>query len=238
MSNISFAEAIEFVDPEHRDTIKGMVDNMPNNMNLSVRDVLNHFIPDMSLKREERLALLSLIGVDKNKFAAKLNNTQRCEILALYYKGFRRDTLAKMYGVDRRTITHIYTSHSPHYKNVRNERTGIGSEQFESKYLTDDLIGRAMSFYHEVINSDNKNNPHASAKRGLHVVQGKNCEYAHRVIISWREADEDQIIVSGWYYQDLDGDSPTLWFSVSDESMKTSMACYSAMLADITDKME
>lgn len=235
---MSIEEAMTFIDPEYRSVLEGMVETMPNNTKLSVNDVLNHFIPDMSLNREERLALLSLIGVNKNKFAAKLNNTQRCEILALYYRGFRRETLAKMYGVDRRTITHIYTAHSPHYKNVRNERIGIGAEQFEHKYLTDDIINKAMSFFHSISKAENVNNEHANAKRGLHVVQGKNCAYAHRVTISWREANGDAIITSGWYYQDLDGDFPEMWLSVDEESMKTSLACYSAMLGDITDKLE
>jgi len=235
--NMSFEEAIEFVDPEYRETLKGMVDNMPNNIKLTVNDVLTHFVPDMSLKREERLALLSLIGVNRNKFAPKMSHTQRCEVLALYYRGFRRETLAKMYGVDRRTITHIYTPHSPHYKNVRNERTGIGPELFESKYLTNEIIGKAMSFYHSITKTEGQNNPNAHAKRGLHVVQGKNCTYAHRVTISWREANGD-IPVAGWYYQDLDGDFPDTWLSVDEESMKTSLACYSAMLTDITDKLE
>lgn len=237
MSKMSIEEAIQFIDPEYREVVRGMADNMPNNTKLSVMDVLNYYIPQDGMRREERLALLLLTSVDKNKFAPKMTNSQRCEVLALHHKGFRREVLAKMYKVDRRTITHIYTPHSPHYKNIRNERTGIGPEEFDNKYLTDDIVNTALSFSYEIRKAEGTNNQFANAKRGIHVIQGRNCTYAHRVTISWREANGD-ISVSGWYYQDLDGDFPDTWFSVDEESMKTSMACYSAMLGDITDKLE
>jgi len=67
-------------------------------------------------------------------------------------------------------------------------------------------------------------------------VRGKNCEQEHRIIIQWREKD-DTLDAAGWYYKDLDGDFPDAWFCVGDESRKTSMACYAAMVNDIADKI-
>ena len=66
----------------------------------------------------------------ENKFGAKLDFTQRCEILALRHAGVTREVLADMYKVDRRTITHIYNPMSPHYKNVREQELRMGRDSF------------------------------------------------------------------------------------------------------------
>ena len=183
--------------------------------------------------REERLALLASGG--SNKFAAKLTFTERCEILALRHAGVRREVLAEMYNVDRRTITHIYNPMSRHYANVREQETTMGRERFRDTYLSDDLLSEALTYVDEKKVDDN-NNPKANGKQGIHVVRGVMCKYDHRVAIKWVESGVSE---PGWYYCDLDGDFPDMWFAGSgDGALKTSQACFKAMLEDITDRME
>ena len=186
------------------------------------------------MTREEMLAHFRTLQ-EANKFGAKLTFDQRCEILALRHAGVRREVLAKMYGVDRRTVTHIYNPLSRHYKNVRELEIGMGRERFREKFAHDDLLAAAMS---QVREEQKENNKYANAKQGIHVVRGPMCTYDHRVAIAWKEAGEVGVVTPGWYYRDLDGDLPDSWFYVGEESLKNSQACYNAMLNEITDKME
>lgn len=186
-----------------------------------------------SSTREERFALLASINAGATKYAAKLSFDQRCEILALRHAGVRREVLAKMYGVDRRTITHIYNPLSPHYKNVRATEVGMGKEKFRETFVTDELLADALARSEP----EAKNNKFASKKAGLHVVRGTNCNYDHRVRIEWLEAGQHDVEEAGWYYCDLDSDFPTGWFTAGGpDSLKNSQSCFAAMLHDITDK--
>ena len=184
--------------------------------------------------REERIALLASLNTGITKFAAKLTFEQRCEILALHRMGVRRDVLAKIYGVDRRTITHIHNPMSPHYKNVRAQETGMGREAFHDFYVTEELFNAVQARSQP----EGKSNQYANKKAGLHMVQGPMCNYTHRVKIAWIEAGKIDGYEAGWYYCDLDGDFPDKWFTAGGpDSLKNSQACYAAMLTDITDKL-
>jgi hypothetical protein len=142
-----------------------------------------------------------------------------------------------MYNIDRRTVTHICNPLSTHYKAVREMETGLGADRFRETYLNDTIINKALAFRQETEQAPETNNKLAKGKAGVHVVRGKLCEHDHRVIIAWKNNDDPQIEVAGWYYKDLDGDFPDNWFCTGDESLKTSNACYVAMLHDITDKV-
>ena len=232
-------EVIHFLDPDQQATINSMVARAGLNGDASVDQLLTacpYTNPDMP--RDERLALVSLVYKRPNRFAQKLNFANRCEILALHRMGIPRETLAVMYQIDRRTVAHIYTPNGPHYKNVRAEEVGLGTQKFREVYVTQDLLNKALAY-----NAANKakdkapvNNKHATHKAGIHNVRGPMCTYDHRVAIQWREPDGD-IETAGWYYMDLDGDYPNTWFCVGDESLKTSQACYNAMIEDIADKV-
>lgn len=190
--------------------------------------------------QEEGLALLDLLHAENNygKFAAKLTFAQRCEILALHRKGCTRELLAKLYKVDRRTVTHIHNPDSPHYKNVREEELRLGRDNFITKYLTLDVQNAAFEMI-EGQKNDVTNNKLANRKRGIHKVRNDFCDYDHRVIIGWVEpGDQDDVQVAGWYYKDMDSEWPDTWFSAGgSDSLKTSQACYNAMLGDISDKL-
>lgn len=189
-----------------------------------------------TMSKEEMLEYLRLAYADRGKFAPKMTFFQRCEVLALYRKGITREALAEMYGVDRRTITHIYNPTSVHYKNVRQLEINMGREIFMRTYLNEETLSRAVQHHKEKVESTPKNNKHANGKAGIHVVRGLNCEYDHRVHVRWLEPDTD-IQEAGWYYRDMDSDFPDRWFCTSEESLKTSQACYNAMLKDIMDRI-
>jgi len=141
-----------------------------------------------------------------------------------------------MYAIDRRTVTHICTANSPHYKNVKQEEIGLGRDRFEEKYLRPELVEKAIAFTAANKESEPINNKHAKTKAGIHKMRSPMCDYDHRVVIQWREPDSD-IQIAGWYYQDLDGDSPDRWLcSPRGESLKTSQACYNNALEEIYDK--
>jgi hypothetical protein len=173
-------------------------------------------------------------GLLMGKFAAKLTFEQRCEILALHRKGCTRENLAKMFGIDRRTVTHIYNPQSPHYRNVREEEKRLGADNFFGKYVSQESMARMIAFGNEKGPDNNKS---SNRKAGIHTVQGPMCKHMHRVRIEWKEANDHDIPVSGWYYNDLDSDFPDAWFQTGPDSLKTSQACYTGMLEDISDKI-
>jgi hypothetical protein len=190
--------------------------------------------------QEEGLALLDSLAAEASygKFAAKLSFAQRCEILALHRKGCTRELLAKLYRVDRRTITHIYNQQSPHYKNVREEELRLGRDNFILQYLTLDVQNAAIALMEK--NGDKEvNNKLANRKAGIHMMRNDYCDYDHRVMIGWIEpSDQDDIQIAGWYYKDLDSEWPDTWFTAGGpDSLKTSQAAYTAAINDISDKI-
>ena len=232
--NQKVSDIIDTLELSVKMTIRNMVAKAGANGEITVDQLLALYPhTDPNVTRDERLALVPLRYRESGKFAAKLDFQKRCEILALYRKGITREALAIMYGVDRRTITHIYTQQSPHYKNVRQEEVSLGPARFADMYINDDILNRALTYKQEKDGEKPNNNKFARGKAGIHNVRGKMCEYQHRVIIEWREDQEPP----GWYYLDLDGDNPLMWFSTGEDSLRTSQSCYSGMLMDITDRI-
>ena len=237
MSDDKVVEVIEHLEPDVRVIIKDMVTRAGANGEITVSQLLKLYpTPDPNLPMFELRALVSLAFVRNNKFSPKLTFARRCEILALHRSGLPRETIATMYDVDRRTVTHIHNPNSPHYKNVRQEEINLGPQRFLDTYLQGGALNTALAFRQEKEKQGPINNKFAKTKEGLHVVRGKECEYEHRVVISWREQDGD-IEVAGWYYRDLDGDYPDKWFCANTDACRTSQSCYSSMLGDITDRL-
>lgn len=181
------------------------------------------------MSMEELLSKLpSAAFADRGRFAPKLSFAQRCEILALYKQGVSRKVLADAFGVDRRTVTHIYNTASPHYKEVRAEFNRLGIDDFKATYLTEEGVKKVTTAVHAA-----SLDPPASAEgrkmrkdAGVHVINNENLRFDHRVIIEWKE---DQPYGEGWYYQDMDGEEPTKWFHNGPDSMKSSQACLKAV---------
>jgi hypothetical protein len=231
-------EALGLITPEHKLILQALMQKHGVSDSISAKEMFRRFSEDLSLTPEELDALIPLLQINKYKFAPKMDFTQRCQILALYRKGFSSEVLARIYKINRRTLTHIYNPNSPHYKNVREQLTVMGLERFKETYATPEVVRTALAYESEYDRTKEVNNKHANGKQGVHVVRNNFCNYDHRVIIQWVEAGERNITVSGWYYRDLDSDFPEEWFTAGGpESLRNSQACFSAMLTDITDRL-
>lgn len=224
-------DAIHFVSPDHRDVIINVLNRHGKDMNgITINDMINTMREGMS--KDELLALVYLSNWDRNRYAPKLTIEQRCEVLALYMTGFSQETIGAMYGINRRTVTHICKPNGVHYKQIRESAASMGKEAFVNKYMAHDKLTVALAFRQDREDTAQKNNKFAAGKDGIHIVRGENCVDQHRVIIQWREEE------GGWFYRDLDGDFPDRWFCSQDEtSCRTSQSCYIFMLKDITDRL-
>jgi hypothetical protein len=170
--------------------------------------------------------------VPQGKFVPKLAFDIRCEILALYRQGVGRSVLAQAFGVDRRTITHIYTKKSPHYKNIRAEEDRLGTEEFCRTYITEAGVAR-ISAIRDSDGGQDPNKPRKASNRaaGFHNVRNEFTTNAHRILVEWRDNEEE----FGWYYRDLDGENPEQWLHNGDESKMTSNDCLKALKDAIFD---
>jgi len=186
----------------------------------SVDDIIN-MVPTDTFRQNE-------------KFKAKLTFAERCEILAFYRMGLSRIALANAYGIDRRTVTHMYTKTSRHYQDIRNEEEKLGREEFCKEYITE---AGAMRIATANGGEKEYEDPNASKKAaskfaGLNMVKTENTSYEHRIIIEWQNEGH---CGAGWYYRDLDGNSPNDWFHNGPESVRTSSECLKAVKLNLFD---
>lgn len=238
-SDMRINEVLELFDPERREVLRDLLAREKLPEDVLVIEFMQAYPSVRELPQEEAITVLmvQIAQQKRNLYAPKLTFYKRCEILALHKMGFGPEVLSKMYQIDRRTVTHIYTDHSPHYKNVRREFIMLGPDKFREKYLPDyqNVVETAMSYY-----TDGKgNNKFAKGKAGLHTMRNGYCDYDHRVAIQWIEAGQhEHITTAGWYYRDLDGSYPERWFSSGTESEKTSLACYKGAMENIADPIK
>lgn len=189
----------------------------------------------MSKTVDEIMAMIPATAyVQQGKFATKLTFDQRCEILAFHRMNVSRALLSEVYGVDRRTITHIYTKKSPHYKKIRDEEARLGTEEFCKEYITEEVALKIAALQTSEGNKadPNKPNKHSNKVAGVNMVKNEYCANEHRVMIEWRE---DQLYGVGWYYQDLDSANPDQWFHNGPESQMSSQACLRAAKDVVSD---
>jgi hypothetical protein len=173
------------------------------------------------------------------KYTAKLDFDQRCEVLALYRSGVGRSVLAEAYGLDRRTVTHIYNPASPHYKAVREEERRLGTGEFIKQYITENAVSKLKKILKTVdVVPDRPLGPrgkrNASRHAGIHEVKTSATDYAHRIQIGWCEDNLDNA-GAGWYYRDADGPHPETWVHNGDDSRVTSTACLEAVKENLVD---
>jgi hypothetical protein len=174
------------------------------------------------------------------KFSSKLGFDQRCEVLALHRTGVGRSVLAEAYGLDRRTVTHIYNPNSPHYRAVREEEERLGKEEFLKKYITENAVSKlrkVMKTEGQVIPTQPHGPPGkrtATKYAGVHEVKNENTVFPHRIQVAWREGDLDNA-GPGWYYRDADGAHPEAWLHNGGESRMSSLACLEAVQENLVD---
>ena len=242
---MTVADVLPHMEINHQAVLMGMLAKAGITQEESVFEVLKKFIHTTErykdLSFDEKKALLPLMSWDREKFAPKLTYEKRCQILAMHHSGISRDLLARAYGINRRTVTHIYNPLSTHYKEVRHEMEVIGIKAFQEKYLTQDVMDQVLEFNQRRVENPEANKT-ADRKAGPHTVIGENTENPHKIVISWKTVGDQSnqqggiIDRSGWYYNDLDGDFPNCWLFTDESSLRTSEACYKAMLKDIRDK--
>ena len=231
--------AMEFMHSDFKPILEGMLKHDNISTDKSVREVLDHF-EKKELTNSEGIAITALVGAlsksQMNKFRRKLDFAQQCAALGLIRLGYTREHVGTLYDIDRRTVTHIYNSRSPHYKSVREEEKTLGGTNFIEKYVTPEVRAAAESV--KSLSPKEGNNPNANGKRGLHTVRNPMCNYDHRILIQWRDpSNTPNIPMPGWYYCDLDSEWPDDWFHCGPESMKNSQACFNAAQNDISDKI-
>lgn len=170
-----------------------------------------------------------------NKFESKLDFDQRCEVLALYRAGIPRSVLAEAYGLDRRTVTHIYNPKSKNYKSVRDEEQKLGHEEFQRKYITENVLQKLKAIEPKIKERRAKIKDEAKAKKAVRSMSKHSGVFTipfegkeRRILIDWQEASVDNS-GAGWYYRDLDGPDPNSWFHNGDESRVSSTACLEAV---------
>jgi hypothetical protein len=189
----------------------------------------------------------------QGRFEAKLTFEQRCSVLALYMSGIHRRVLALAFGIDRRTVAHIYNNNSVHYKKVRQELNEMGRETFLRRYLTEEASKKvaAVANHPDVTLSDDQlrevpskatvPNRKRNRKEGVNVIKPEQCEYSHRVVIAWRdevtEPDIGVVSAAGWWYQDLDGNDPEAWLHSGPESLVSSQNALLGATTEIMDKL-
>lgn len=183
----------------------------------------------------------------QGKYSPKLTFDERCGILAAFKKGIGRRLLAATFDLDRRTVSHLYNSASPHYRRVREELKRLGDEEFIERYLTEDIMNKikeasgdpavqaavALDDKHDVkirrVPSERSNK-----YKGVTVIQPDQCDYTHRVEVQWVESHHGL----GWYYKDWDGESPDEWMNSGPESIMTSKTCLDGAKRNVMDKWE
>lgn len=203
----------------------------------------------MSQTAEEWAASLDphSVRVDSGRFASKLTFEERCSVLAAWAVGVNRRLLAVAFGIDRRTVSHVYNRQSPHYKDVRAEYDKLGKDKFIERYLTEDVRNKItkaeaspeaqaiVKMNDQEYSKTQRRTPNKRSDKfvGVHVMKPIQCEYSHRVEVKW----VDSHLGLGWYYQDYDGDFPNEWMHTGEDSILTSKACYFGAENDIGDKI-
>lgn len=183
-----------------------------------------------------------LLVRSSGQFTPKLTEEQRCSIYALTQKGVKRDVIALAFGVDGRTVAHIANRHSPKYKSVRVTYDNLGHDAFMVRYLTEDAVRMVVAAAPEPApmranpgaSSDLGVSKRANRMAGTHVIPAADgLRKGNRSVEIMYRSDIDGM-PDGWYYRDItSGDNN--WYHHGDASLKTSVACYNAVIENLTD---
>lgn len=173
------------------------------------------------------------VGHRSDHFKPKLDHAKRCAVLALTKSKIKRERVAAAFGVDRRTVSHISNDTSPHYKAIRRHYVELGHDAFVKKYLTEEVAAlmAAVPITGSTTTSAKASSRRSNAYEGEHLIPAVDGLRAkeHHVVIEYREGYD------GWAFRDLDGDAPDEFYHNGDASLKSSKACYEAILENLTD---
>ncbi len=171
-------------------------------------------------------------------FAPKLSMEDRCSILALSLSGINKHLLARAFGIDRRTVSHIVNTSSPKYKGVMDEYRRLGHKEFCAKYITENAALKVKAAAEEKAEPVEKPkiSRSASSHSGIHILHPEQCAYSHRVEVRYFDGSEEGVSMRGWHYRDLDSKStPDMWLHNGEESLQTSANCVRMAELNLTD---
>ena len=235
---MKIADVAKTMNNELRHALTGML----SRDSMTEETLVDDFLAAWPAKRttddqNEGLALCMIIGyksrIEYGKFAPKLTFEDRCAILGLNRLFYPKDTIAKAFGVDRRTVSHVISATGGKYRSIKEQEKRLGKEKFIAQYVTSEIMGRIRGTQEQKVSPETPRKS-ANARAGAHQMQNEMCSFRHSVIVSWRD-DQN---TPGWYYKDLDGDFPDSWFHSHDlTSIKTSQACFNAAQQEISDKL-
>jgi hypothetical protein len=163
--------------------------------------------------------------------------------------GVNRRLLAVTFGINRRTVTHIYNNNSPHYRDVRAEYDKLGKDAFVRRYLTEEVALKLKQTEQDkiaqikmqlndkeeskVAHKMAKPNPRRNRDEGFHLLQPDHCQYSHRIHVMW----EDGYFGYGWYFKDLDGAFPDQWMHSGEDSILSSSTALAGAKNEVQDKI-
>jgi|GEM_PF-7113417 len=165
-----------------------------------------------------------------SEFEAKLNQVERCSILAFRLCNVSVPQLAAAFGVNRRTVNKLVDLQSDKYKSVKDEYRRLGQEDFIATYATEAAAARiAAAVVKDEVEQVGREYDKASAERattankrassngGINNIKLPHHDYTHRIEVAWIEentaVDDSGPFEhpAGWYWRDLDSDRPDMW---------------------------
>ena len=161
---------------------------------------------------------------NKGKFAPKLSFAQRCAILYLSTQGADSYKLAETFGIDPRTVGRMVNPDSPRYKDVRDEFSRLGPEEFKAKYYTEAIHDKMQNFskaFSEAVAKKSRERADKAARtqEGWHRIHRAFDNKEVRIEIRWQEEPGP-----GWYYRDIDSNWPEMWMLPDNEQPSTTSA--------------
>lgn len=168
--------------------------------------------PDLSPDHPANKLNPVLIERNNTQFAPKLTFADRCTCLALHKAGVAIPPIAIAYGVNRRTVAHIISSHRA-YKDVKREFETLGLKPFIAKYVTEEAMTKINNAKEDPEVSLPRDkvppagvsagipNVRARMHAGITLHRGPGHEYSHRIEILWCQPEGAP---EGWYSKMLD----------------------------------
>lgn len=187
--------------------------------------------PDLPPDHPAQQIAHSALRQFSSNFEAKLTFEERCGILALHIRGTSTAMLAAAFGVNRRTVTHVTSPDGTRYRNVRDRLKAIGEAEFMEQYLTEQAVNKlnAAAMKAETVETQREYatktlaergglaSQRATSSAGVNTIKLPHHEFSHRIEVKWLEANtaEDDNgpfeHPAGWYWRDLDGETPERW---------------------------
>lgn len=202
----------------------------------------NEFDPFGHLPPEQAAFMRSVQTKQQHngQFLPKLSHGERMGIYAAAKTGTNMVLLALVFGVNRRTITHMVSDASKSYGPIKREYIKLGHKEFVNRYLTPDIVARIQAGMNDpeisaksvmatkqldAIEAAERSqkakqtgpNPRANTMQGLRSIKGKD-GLSHRYEIKWLDSHPNMPTACGWFVRCLDSSMPDFWQTGGDRT--------------------